>query len=63
MSARALPDRRTVLRGGAALIASMAMLSPRRTPAGADAAPLPVRSDDSPSTRPASRRRLSVGLL
>ena len=63
MSARALPDRRTVLRGGAALIASMAMLSPRRTPAGADAAPLPVQASDSPSARPARRRHLSVGLL
>ena len=63
MSARALPDRRAVLRGGAALIASMAMLPPRQTPARAGAAPLPVQASDSPSTRPASRRRLSVGLL
>lgn len=63
MSARTLPDRRTVLRGGAALIASVTQFSPRRDSASAAVAALPLQDSASPTAPAAARRRVPVGLL
>lgn len=65
MSTRALPDRRTVLRGGAALIASVAMFAPLRDLPGADAATPHVQPSEpsAASDRAPERRSVPVGLL
>lgn len=69
MSTQALPNRRTVLRGSAALIASVAMFAPLRDLPRADAATpyaqpsAPPTTSDPNLARAPQRRSVPVGLL
>lgn len=63
MPARTLPDRRAVLRGSAALIASVAMFAPLRGNQTADAATPHTQPSVPPTANAPQRCRVLVGLL